>query len=120
VKVWPPNVSLCEHRFVELQHATHLPDSVVKIVQRVIVTVGSAYAVRRMGELSMQLGKSVALYVDPWIGAISQPGHCDVPVTGEDASLLIGHWMMLAPQCLNGPFGIPDLPRAGRPAAKQR
>lgn len=103
---WPTDVSLGEGQLVKAQHAPHLSDRVIEIVERVTVTVGTTDAARRIGKLPVQLGEGVTLYMDPWIGAASEPGHGDIPVTGKNTGLLIGHPMMLASQHLDGPLGI--------------
>jgi hypothetical protein len=106
VRIWQADLPLGERRLVEAQHAPHLPDRVIEIVEHVTVIAGTAYAARRISKLSVQLSEGVARYVDPWIGAVSEPGHRDVSVTGKDTGLLIGHTTMLASQYLDGPLGI--------------
>jgi hypothetical protein len=42
VGIWPADVVLGEHQFVEVQHALHLSDRIIEIVERVTVIAGTA------------------------------------------------------------------------------
>jgi hypothetical protein len=47
VRIWQADVPLGERRLGEAQHAPHLPDRVIEIVEHVTVIAGTAYAARR-------------------------------------------------------------------------
>lgn len=104
--IWPVDVLLGEHQFVEVQHALHLSDRIIEIVERITVIDGTTDAARRMSELSVQLGEGVALYVDPWIGAASRARSRRRFRHGQGHGPLSGHPVMLALQYLDGPLGI--------------